>query len=256
MTEILAKTQASMQDTMGSPIVNPHSATASSKGFQQFPYSSSTSTETIAELEKQATDLRTSYRSVSEALFEFGDKLLSLKETVKQAGEKWSKWAKHHFPDMDKQVSDAMAIARIWRQLWEDEYQLIEKMKGWRTPQQPTYQSTAFHSLPLLFLSSRRETASASCRVGVSPFASCCNRVAWISEDCSNKVWYLRTFSLKSLFVWLSKCSNPAINTIRTIDARVWLGSRACLKSLSLKPPISKVTVNRSRLFLLGIFPA
>jgi hypothetical protein len=48
------------------------------KSFKKYPDSSSTSPETIVQLEKQTSEIRTSYRTVSVALFEFGDKLLAL----------------------------------------------------------------------------------------------------------------------------------------------------------------------------------
>jgi hypothetical protein len=61
------------------------SSTDIPKSLKKYPDSSSTSPETIVELEKQTSEIRTSYRTVSVALFEFGDKLLALKEKVKKA---------------------------------------------------------------------------------------------------------------------------------------------------------------------------
>ncbi|MCC3415149.1 MULTISPECIES: hypothetical protein [unclassified Microcoleus] len=110
------------------------SSTDIPKSFKKYPYSSSTSPETIVQLEKQTSEIRTSYRTVSVALFEFGDKLLALKEKVKKARLKWSDWLQYHFPDTNKQTKDAMAIARICRQLRDTECHLVEKMRGWGTP--------------------------------------------------------------------------------------------------------------------------
>jgi hypothetical protein len=110
------------------------SSTDIPKSFKKYPDPSSTSPETIVELEKQTSEIRTSYRTVSVALFEFGDKLLALKEKVKKARLKWSDWLQYHFPDTNKQTKDAMAIARICRQLRDTECHLVEKMRGWGTP--------------------------------------------------------------------------------------------------------------------------
>ncbi|MEG3863305.1 hypothetical protein [Microcoleus sp. herbarium12] len=110
------------------------SSTDIPKSFKKYPYSSSISPETIVQLEKQTSEIRTSYRTISIALFEFGDKLLVLKEKVKKARLKWSDWLQYHFPDTNKQTKDAMAIARIWRQLRDTECHLVEKMSGWGTP--------------------------------------------------------------------------------------------------------------------------
>lgn len=110
------------------------SSTDIPKSLKKYPYSSSTSPETIVQLEKQTSEIRTSYRTVSVALFEFGDKLLALKEKVKKARLKWSDWLQYHFPDTNKQTKDAMAIARICRQLRDTECHLVEKMRGWGTP--------------------------------------------------------------------------------------------------------------------------
>jgi BMFP domain-containing protein YqiC len=110
------------------------SSTDIPKSLKKYPDSSSTSPETIVELEKQTSEIRTSYRTVSVALFEFGDKLLALKEKVKKARLKWSDWLQYHFPDTNKQTKDAMAIARICRQLRDTECHLVEKMRGWGTP--------------------------------------------------------------------------------------------------------------------------
>lgn len=110
------------------------SSTDIPKSLKKYPYSSSTSPETIVQLEKQTSEIRTSYRTVSVALFEFGDKLLALKEKVKKARLKWSDWLQYHFPDTNKQTKDAMAIARICRQLRDTECHLVEKMRDWGTP--------------------------------------------------------------------------------------------------------------------------
>ncbi len=110
------------------------SSTDIPKSFKKYPDSSSTSPEIIVELEKQTSEIRTSYRTVSVALFEFGDKLLALKEKVKKARLKWSDWLQYHFPDTNKQTKDAMAIARICRQLRDTGDRLVEKMRGWGTP--------------------------------------------------------------------------------------------------------------------------
>src|SRR4028119_1902985 len=91
------------------------SSTDIPKSLKKYPDSSSTSPETIVQLEKQTSEIRTSYRTVSVTLFEFGDKLLALKEKVKKARLKWSGWLQYHFPDTNKQTKDAMASARLCR---------------------------------------------------------------------------------------------------------------------------------------------